>query len=135
VLTGCSPGSVDVGAPTVTRPPCRALLDRLPDTVAGQERRAVEPADAPAAAWGDPAVVLVCGVDPPPALRPTSPCAEVNGVGWFAQERADGYRFTTVGRTVGVRLQVPYDHEPAADALVDVAASVRGAVPEVRPCV
>jgi hypothetical protein len=37
----------------------------LPEQVEGQQRRDVEPAGPLAAAWGDPAIVLRCGVGPP----------------------------------------------------------------------
>jgi hypothetical protein len=130
---GCS-SPVDVGAPAQAPAECRRLVDALPASVDGQERREVAPPDAPAAAWGDPPIVLRCGVPMPPGYRPTALCAEVDHVGWFTQERDDHYRFTTVGRSVNVQVQVPYEYEPAADALVDVAAAVRSAVPEERPC-
>jgi hypothetical protein len=127
--------AVDVGGPARGPEACTGLLGALPATVDGQQRREVEPAGAQAAAWGDPAIVLRCGVPEPPALTPSSPCAEVNGVGWFAEQREDGYRFTTIGRAANVSVQVPYEYEPAADTLVDVASAVRRHVPEREPCV
>lgn len=131
----CGSSSVEVPAPTRGPAECAALVDALPDTVDGKQRRRVEPADALAAAWGDPAIVLRCGVAEPGALTPSSPCAEVNRVGWFAERVDAGYRFTTIGRSANVQVEVPYDHEPAADALVDIAAAVRDTVPETQPCV
>jgi hypothetical protein len=131
---GCS-STVDVGGPTRGPAECRALVRGLPDTVDGQSRRDVQPEQALAAAWGDPPIVLRCGVPAPAALTASSTCAEVNGVGWFAEQRADAYRFTTIGRSANVEVQVPYDYQPAADALVDLAADVRRQVPEVQPCV
>jgi hypothetical protein len=133
LLAGCS-SRVEVGGPLRGPAECARLVRALPETVDGHERRDVEPSDALAAAWGDPAIVLRCGVPTPGAYRPTSLCAEVNNVGWFAQERDEHYRFTTIGRSTNVQVQVPYDYEPAADALVDLAAAVRSTVPEERPC-
>jgi hypothetical protein len=133
-LSGCS-SAVEVGGPTRGPAQCRALVRELPDTVDGQTRRDVQPQQALAAAWGDPAIVLRCGVPAPGALTAASSCAEVNGVGWFAEQRADAWRFTTIGRSANVQVQVPYDYQPAADALVDLAADVREQVPEVQPCV
>ena len=135
LLGGCSPDAVEVDAPTRGPAACHALVRALPDTVDGQRRRDVEPPDALAAAWGDPAIVVRCGVPTPAALTASSPCAEVDGVGWFADQRADAYRFTTIGRVSNVQVQVPYDYQPAADALVDLAPAVRRQVPEQRPCV
>jgi hypothetical protein len=135
VCGGCGTTAVEVSGPTRGPDDCAALVAALPDRVDGQERRDVEPPGSLAAAWGDPAIVLRCGVADPPALRPASPCAEVNHVGWFAEERAERYRFTTIGRSANVQVQVPYEYEPAADALVDLASAVRRTVPENQPCV
>jgi Protein of unknown function (DUF3515) len=132
---GCGASEVEVSAPTQGPRACTALVAQLPRTVAGQQPRAVSPARALAGAWGDPAIVLRCGVPAPPALGPASSCAVVNHVGWFAEERADGFRFTTIGRSANVQVSVPYEYEPAANALIDLAHAVRSTVPQVDPCV
>ena len=126
---------MEVSGPARGPHACADLLAAVPGTVDGQQQREVDPPDALAAAWGDPAIVLRCGVREPPALTAASPCAEVNGVGWFAEQRDDGYRFTTIGRSAFVEVRVPYDYEPAADTLVDLASAVRRTVPERQPCV
>lgn len=94
----------------------------------------MEPAGA-GAAWGDPPIVLRCGVAKPDALEPTSRCAELNDVGWFAQEREDAYIFTTIGRETYVQVRVPQDYDPQADALIDLAEAVKRNVRQVRDCV
>jgi hypothetical protein len=135
LLTGCA-GSVDVDEyPTVkgTEVDCRALLADVPRSVAGQEN-----ADVPgqvAAAWGDPAIILRCGVEKPDALTPSSPCFEVSDVGWLAETTADGYLFTTIGRAFHVSVEVPKAYDPAADALADLASTVKKHDPERDPCV
>jgi hypothetical protein len=133
-LAGCS-GDVEVGGPTSGPAECRALLTAVPETVDGRRQRPVEPRNALAAAWGDPPIVLRCGVAEPSALRPSSACAEINNVGWFTRRGEGGFTFTTIGRSTPVQVRVPYDYEPAADALVDVAAAIRRTVPEILPCV
>jgi hypothetical protein len=112
---------------------CGALLADLPGSVAGLERRGLEQ-DVQAAAWGDPPVVLRCGVATPEAFGPTSQCAAVDGVDWFGETTADGFRFTTVYRSVNVEVDVPGVHDPAADVLVDLAPSVVKHVPAERRC-
>jgi hypothetical protein len=143
---GCSSGvSVDAPSPGPTEAAqCSRLLAVLPDRVAGQSNRAVRPADALAAAWGDPAIVLRCGVSKPVALRPDSACLVVNGVGWFAT--AGGHPvtgtepvtgpivFTTVGRSPYVEVLVPADYQPPADALVDLSSALRRETTEQHPC-
>jgi hypothetical protein len=42
--------------------------------------------------------------------------------------------FTTVGRSAYVEMVVPDAYQPAADALVDVAAAIKGATRATRPC-
>jgi hypothetical protein len=102
----------------------------------GQGHRTVSPAGALAAAWGNPAIVLRCGVPTPASLKPTSRCDVVNGVGWFSREDADhSWVFTTIGRESNVEIQVPADYTPAADALVDVAAAIKGSLKVEQPCV
>jgi hypothetical protein len=79
--------------------------------------------------------VLRCGVPAPLGLTAVSQCTEVDGVGWFAQQRAGDIRFTTIGRSVNVELTVPNDYRPQADALVDVTAAIKATTTSVRPCV
>ncbi len=134
---GCAPSAVTVTPPHPTgaaATACRAVVKDLPRTVVDAEARQVSPGTALAAAWGDPPVVLRCGVGRPAKLRHTSPCAEVNGVGWFAERARRGYIFTTVGRATYVEVSVPAEYEPPGSVLVDLAAAVRKHVPERQPC-
>lgn len=97
----------------------------LPATVDGRKRRATDPASVRVAAWGDPAVVLRCGVPRPRQLAPTSEVVEVNGVAWFL-EPGSAYVFTTVGRVANVEVRVPSSVERSAATapLVDLARAV-----------
>ena len=135
LLAGCA-GSYDVDDfPTAqgTEVDCQALIADAPPRVADQDRLDVR--NPVAAAWGDPEIVLRCGVEKPDALKPTSRCFDVNDVGWLAETTADGYLFTTIGRTFHVSVEVPKSYDPAADALADLATSVKKHDPEKDPCV
>ncbi|HYT11081.1 MAG TPA: DUF3515 domain-containing protein, partial [Mycobacteriales bacterium] len=68
------------------------------------------------AAWGEPAVVLRCGVTRPAALRADSQLLDINGVSWFAERRGGAEVFTTVDRPVYVEVSAPAElaSEPAA---------------------
>ena len=70
----------------------------------------------------------------PASLNPTTECHEVNGVGWRAEPKSDGYLFTTIGRKHYASLEVPEDYQPAADALADVADLIARHLPVTRPC-
>jgi hypothetical protein len=135
LLAACQGSTVSVDAYPTTRGSavdCKGLLSDLPPSVADQPRRTVE--DKLAGAWGDPPIILRCGVEKPARLKPTSQCHEVNGVGWLAERESDGWLFTTIGRKLYVSLEVPTDYEPAADALADVADLIGRHVPVTRAC-
>jgi len=124
---------------------CVALMGGLPASVLGERSRDVTPADALAAAWGDPAIVLRCGVPRPKALVATSACFEVNGVAWLATQ--DGrdvsgdqpikgtLTFTTIGRSAYVEVSVPdVAGRSAADPLTTLARPIQHFIPLQHSC-
>jgi Protein of unknown function (DUF3515) len=141
--TGCAGSTtVDVHAPAAIGSAsriCDALIGDLPSTVMGQGRRDLTPSPAPgeasAAAWGDPPIVLRCGVSRPTGLTRTSRCDVVDDVGWFSSRSADGWLFTTIGRAAYVEVRVPGSYTPAANALADVASAITHDIAVQRPCV
>lgn len=119
---------------------CAALVEALPDTVDGAERREVEPADAPAAAWGHPAIVLRCGVQMPEEYDDYAMCHETNDVGWFIPDELvtgspEAITMTTIGRDVNIEVALPVEHFPPANAMVDLAAAIKQTTEEVDGCV
>jgi hypothetical protein len=148
LVTGCSespPQSrpsdepVRLGVPPGPAPAaCTELLARLPLALADQPRRDVLPADAPGAAWGDPAITLVCGVDAPAGFDDVSTCLTVNGVDWYVptdQLEAQGdLTMTTVKRQVSVEVHLPAAYFPPATALADLAKPVRRSIPATDAC-
>jgi hypothetical protein len=127
-----------MGAPTphgaVARE-CAELIASAPPHVAGQARRSITPGTAFAAAWGNPPIELRCGGTEPRALRPTSQCFVVDGVGWLVTQDGKAVDptklltgelgFATIGRSAYVELRVPGDYQPASDALVDLAGDIK----------
>ena len=142
-LSGCSAGPVEVTTPRLAgdaAETCRALVAALPSTVDGQARREVEPPGAYAAAWGDPAIVLRCGVPQHPDFDDFAACQETNGVGWFVPEdqisgEPEPITMTTIGREQNVEVRLPEDRWPPANAMVDLAQAIKATVPEVDGCV
>ncbi|MDP3890527.1 DUF3515 domain-containing protein [Nocardioides sp.] len=140
VLTACT-GPVDVTAPAPAGQAaerCSDLLAALPDEVAGQPRREVEPPDAPAAAWGDPAIVLTCGVEMPDGFDGFSSCQEVDGVGWYVPEEqfdpGSDVVLTTIGWSPAVRVEMPGDYRPPAELMVDLAPAITQTLTLDQPC-
>jgi hypothetical protein len=136
LLGGCAGsggGAVSVSdrvAPAQQRA-CRALVATLPRTVDDQRRRTVTGSPY-AAAWGDPAIVLRCGVGRPAGYTRTAGCETVDGIDWFipAAEITDDHAtvlITLLKRTPRVELQVPATYRPEGpgNAMVDLARVVR----------
>lgn len=142
-LTGCGSDTVAIEGPPPQqgdRSACRELVNGLPDAVADQERRKVEPTDAAAAAWGDPAIVLVCGVPAPDGFDEASACTTVNDVDWYIpQEQLDAngesdLTMTTVNREQYVEVRLPADYWPPATALADLSAAVSNNIEPTGRC-
>ncbi len=119
---------------------CRSLLQALPDNVADQPARPVEPDDGWAAAWGDPAIVLTCGGAAPEGFRRTSTCTTVNDVDWFIPEEqlesdvAVELTMTTVNRAQFVEVTLPAEYSPPATALADLSEAVSGSIEATGSC-
>jgi hypothetical protein len=93
---------------------CPVLMGQLPLELAGETSRQVD-SDSPFAyAWGDPPVVLVCGVAPPAGYAADTGTLAVNGVEWFVDDSdPDAYVWTTVDRLVPVEVRVPAEYDSA----------------------
>lgn len=109
---------------------CRDLHARLPDTVDGQQRRETATGEQLVAAWGNPPIIVRCGVGKPEKLRPTSKLAVVNDVEWLPETQRSPLRYTAVHRTARVELLLPREYGVPADALVDLAAPIKETIPE-----
>lgn len=131
LLGACGESAVDLGSPTLAEgsaDACAALLEELPDAVADQSRRAVAPADVPGAAWGDPAITLVCGVPRPKGFTRTSMCTTVDDVDWYVPEeqleQQGDLVMTLVNREQFVEVRMPAEYWPPATTLADLGPAV-----------
>ncbi len=136
LIVGCSPDAVRVEPPSADAAAltvCERLDPELPERVDDAEQRPTRPTSPLTAAWGEPALVLRCGVARPPGLGPMSEVLEVEGVEWFLVESDAGYTFTTVGRAANVEVTVPseVDRSEATAPLVDLAPAITSVVSEV----
>jgi Protein of unknown function (DUF3515) len=111
--------------------PCRTLAAKLPATLRDLAGRPVRPAAASTRAWGDPAVVLRCGVPRPAGYSLTAKnLFGINGVTWYVQPGPGRSVFTAVDRSVYVEVSVP----AAADsAPVAALSTVVGQALPARP--
>jgi hypothetical protein len=142
LAAGCG-GAVEIDSPTVdarARAACARFLDAVPERVADQRRRETEPDDALGAAWGDPPIVVTCGVDMPDDFDGFSPCEEVNGVGWYIPETAytqpdSEVTMTTIGFAPVIQIGLPPDYRSDSNGvLVEIGAAVRKTLTQVESC-
>ena len=142
-LGGCSstPTIADVNVSAADRAACESLVADLPDTLAGLERRDVEPADALGAAWGDPAYVLASGVPEPRDYEPTAECNVIDGVGWYVpddQLTDQGEEATPIALSLApyVEVVVPADYraEGIDRALAELAPALKAHLGEGLSC-
>jgi hypothetical protein len=107
---------------------CARLAAGLPATIEGLSTRATRPASPLTHAWGNPAVVLRCGVGRPPGIA-GSQILRVNGVRWFRQPAAGSVTWTALRPHADVALTLATSYDNQAAFLVDLAAPLKRAVP------
>lgn len=112
---------------------CRALVSQLPASVRELNQRPVTAGPEQNAAYGDPALIVACGV-PAPSFPPTDDVWVVNGVCWHPEQRPDAVVLTTVDREVPVQMAVPRAYgqplqwiPPVADPVVEAVPSAASA--------
>ncbi|WP_345621367.1 DUF3515 domain-containing protein [Streptomyces ziwulingensis] len=141
--TGCSsddaPSAALPSPEAKTAGLCRDLDKVLPSKVDGAGRTDPEPASALTAGWGNPLIILRCGVQRPPKM--TDPkvaegadadavAGGVNGVDWLMERQDDGsYRFTCANRLAYVEVTVDAGRD-SSSVLIDLAPAVKKAIPE-----
>ncbi len=138
VLTGCKVEVPDTEVSAADRTACRALVAALPVSVSDQGER--ETTGNPlGAAWGDPPIVLRCGVGEPADYDPLVGCQTVNGMDWYVP--GDGMNdqdqevvMTTYGREPAVEVRLPAQYRPPVAAMVDLAEAVEEHTRVVKEC-
>jgi hypothetical protein len=106
-------GLADVPAPAANSADCTRLLAALPEKLDGggqgtlQRRRLAAPAPAGAAAWGEPPVVLRCGLDRPAELTATSRLLAVSGVQFLKLLSPGTSGWVVVDRPVYIVVDLP----------------------------
>jgi hypothetical protein len=106
---------------------CPAVMSGLPLELAGEPSRPVQ-SDSPFAyAWGEPPVVLVCGVDRPAGWVVGASAIQINGVQWYV-DTADPETtvWTTVDRPVYVEIALPasVDSAPVTALTTELAQAL-----------
>jgi hypothetical protein len=93
---------------------CPALMSTLPLELAGEPSRRVQSDTPYAYAWGEPPIVLVCGVDRPAGFVVGVSAIQINGVQWYVDTSdPESTVWTTVDRPVYVRITLPAEVDSA----------------------
>lgn len=116
-VAACS-APVSVQAPSTTSQ-CEEILSTTPIRLLGELQRETRPRDAAAIAWGDPPIVLVCGIDH--SVPPDAQVITVEGVDWVAEQSDAGTIFTTLGLEPALQVRVPAQYRPEVDAVAELA--------------
>ena len=112
--------------------PCQALTALWPSLASSQPARAVSVQSPAARAWGNPAVIAICGYDAP--APSTLECLSVDGIDWLVQRRSDGVQFTTYGRSPAMDVLVPAAYAPEPLLLPAFGAAARSLPETGRHC-
>jgi hypothetical protein len=134
LLAGCGSDTLAVDSFPVTavgHERCPTLLAGLPDRVSDQGRRATTGSTF-AAAYGDPAIVVRCGVGKPKGFDKFATCNRANGIDWFVsdlekvvEDQSLDVRMTTVGRSPALQVDLPAQYRPPTTAMVDLERAIK----------
>jgi hypothetical protein len=116
-LTACS-RPVAVQAPE-SSPECAPVLSAAPIRLLGELQRETSPRGAAAIAWGDPPIVLVCGIDH--EAPPDAQVVSIDGIDWVAEVTDAGTVFTMLSQRPTIQIRVPVDYRPEIDAVLEIA--------------
>lgn len=142
-LSGCSTAVSVPAAPHATEPVCAEVVLALPRTLADETK--MRTTSQATAAWGtsQDAIVLRCGVEPPPPTADGCVTAEdgTTSVDWIAvpgiedESGASPWTFTTYGREPAVEVRVPASvtSTRSTSFLLELGAAIER-VPATRAC-
>ncbi len=103
---------------------CAELGAILPVSIEGALLRSTNPGSPGTKAWGDPAIVMRCGVAEPATYSATSQLLVVNGVNWYPEELQAGVRFTSLQTPELVEVSIPNAYESTADILTELSSDI-----------
>ena len=106
---------------------CPALMSALPLELTGEPSRRVKSDTPYAYAWGDPAIVLICGVDRPAGFVVGVGTIQIEGVQWYVDtDDPDTTVWTTVDRPVYVQVSLPssVDSAPVTELTTEISQTL-----------
>ncbi|CAB4636030.1 unannotated protein [freshwater metagenome] len=118
-------------AADANNPDCAEIIVRLPDEIAGEDRRSVNAQST--AAWGDPVSVLLrCGLEPVEVS--TLPCVSASEIDWLVDDaNAPSYRFISFATAPATEVIIDSSRLAGVTVLEQLAGSV-GVLEPTKRC-
>ncbi|MET3803845.1 hypothetical protein ABIB25_000831 [Nakamurella sp. UYEF19] len=113
---------------------CKSLMPALPGKLGDGPRRQIDGEPAGIAAWGDPAVILRCGLETPQDLTCSSALVQVNGVSWLQLTEAGLGSTTYIAADRSVRVAVTVPDGSGTAAIQQVSNAVSTTLQFRQPC-
>lgn len=131
LLTGCAPIVTLDPALKANDPECAEIIVRLPDELAGEQKRRVNAQST--AAWGEPvSVILRCGLEPVEVS--SLPCVTASDIDWLVDDsNAPSYRFISYARFPATEVIIDSTKLAGVTVLEQLAGSV-GVLPATKRC-
>ena len=127
LTAGCSAPTVTVeNYVPIKSQYCSAIMDDLPGELLSQGKRKMtqNPVSSLVAAWGDPTIVVKCGVTVPFNAQLETDLLTINEIDWRYEQSESGTRFFSESLRTIVEVDVPSDYGNPTDALVDLTEAL-----------
>jgi hypothetical protein len=126
---------LDVPTPPVTaqaNQSCPQLVQSVPSRLVGEPARRVRSVSPYVRAWGDPAVVLICGVPRPARFVVGAALIQIDQVQWFVDTSdPNTVVWTAVDRPVYVQVRVPASTDSAS--VTELTGTISKVLPAQKP--
>lgn len=133
VATGPVPVAT-VGQPGADSAACKALMLKLPTEVAGSKQRPIEGGGDGIAVWGDPTVILRCGLETPQELNCSAALTQVDSVAWLQLPGQGTPDTTYIAADRSVRIAVTIPDGTGTSPIQEISDVVAATLPARQPC-
>lgn len=135
VATGPVPVAT-VGQPGADSAACNSLMRKLPTDLAGSKQRPIEGGGNGIAAWGDPTIILRCGLETPEQLNCSAALTQVDAVAWLelANDGLPDTTYIAADRSVRIAVTIPDGTGTGTGPIQQISDIVSATLPARQPC-
>jgi hypothetical protein len=130
-LTGCAPMVALEPAEDANNAECAEIIVRLPDELAGEQKRRVNAQST--GAWGEPvSVILRCGLEPVEVSA--LPCVTAGDIDWLVDDsNAPSFRFISYARVPATEVIIDSTKLAGVTVLEQLSSTI-GVLPATKRC-